>query len=263
MRRVLYWILVILCLCGMLGGGYMAVSQLLAYRAAGRAYEGLGAYISRAGGSASARAGDSREIREPEQPWQEGAAEGVQVDFEGLAAINSQVVGWIFGPGTVISYPVVQSADNSYYLHRMFTGEANGSGCIFLDAACAADFSGGHSIIYGHHMKNGTMFASLGEYADQAYYEAHPYFQLATPKGNWRVDIFSAYVADVGQEAWQVEIGDGKYREDWLQKVRSRSAIQTQEAPKEGERILTLSTCSYEFEDARFVVHGVLHPWEE
>ena len=111
-------------------------------------------------------------------------------------------------------------------------------------------------------MKNGTMFASLGEYASQDYYESHPYFQLSTPQGDWRVDVFSAYVADVGQEAWQIELGEEEERQEWIRQVSARSAVQCHTAPEEGERILTLSTCSYEFADARFVVHGVMRPWK-
>ncbi len=263
MKRVLYWVLVIACLGGVLMGGYMTVSQLLAYQAADRAYKGLSGYISGfpledASGNGGVSCFKDREASENAG---ESSSRRVQVDFSGLAGINPQVVGWIYGPDTVINYPIVQGEDNAYYLHHLFTGEANGSGCIFLDAACAGDFSGEHSIIYGHHMKNGSMFASLGEYASQDYYESHPYFQLSTPAGDWRVDVFSAYAADVSQEAWQVELGE-EYRQEWIRQVSGRSAIRCRTAPKEGERILTLSTCSYEFADARFVVHGVMRPWE-
>ena len=262
MRRALYWVLLLLCLCGVCAGGYLSVSQIMSYRAADRAYADLSGYISRREGDPAAQPADIAEGGSADGISGSEGAGRIEVDFAGLEAVNPQVVGWIYGPGTVISYPIVQAEDNSYYLHRMFNGEANGSGCIFLDAACEADFLGEHSIIYGHHMKNGTMFASLGEYADQSYYESHPYFQLSTPGGDWRVDIFSAYVADVGQEAWQVSLGDGDSRREWIRKAGGRSAIRTGTAPKEGERILTLSTCSYEFADARFVVHGVLRPWE-
>ena len=156
MKRVLYWVLVLACLGGVLTGGYMTGSQLLAYRAAGQAYEELSGYIS------SAAAEDASETQGTSSGSERVLPAGVRVDFDGLSEVNPQVVGWIFGPDTVISYPIVQGEDNTYYLHRLFTGESNGSGCIFLDAACAGDFSGDHSIIYGHHMKNGTMFASLG-----------------------------------------------------------------------------------------------------
>ena len=111
-------------------------------------------------------------------------------------------------------------------------------------------------------MKNGSMFASLKNYQSQSYYEAHPYFQLLTPEGDWRVDVFSAYIADVGQEAWQLELAPEEYREGWIQDVMDRSLVQAPAAPRQGERILTLSTCSYEFANARFVVHGIIRPWD-
>ena len=210
MKRVLYWVLVLACLGGVLTGGYMTGSQLLAYRAAGQAYEELYGYIS------STAAEDASETQGTSSGSERVLPAGVRVDFDGLSEVNPQVVGWIFGPDTVISYPIVQGEDNSYYLHRLFTGESNGSGCIFLDAACAGDFSGDHSIIYGHHMKNGTMFASLGEYASQDYYESHPYFQLSTPQGDWRVDVFSAYV-----QMWARRPG----RSNWGKRKSGRSGF--------------------------------------
>ena len=86
--------------------------------------------------------------------------------------------------------------------------------------------------------------------------------QLLTPEGDWRVDVFSAYIADVGQEAWQLELAPEGYREGWIQDVMDRSLVQAPAAPRQGERILTLSTCSYEFANARFVVHGIIRPWD-
>ena len=260
MRRILYWGLVLLCLAGAVIGGGLALAQIWEYRSAGRAYEGLEAYISLDEGGAADGGGNSSEHAAGDaKPGLDGR---IQADFEALAQVNPQIVGWIHGPDTVISYPVVQGEDNSYYLDHLFSGEKNGSGCIFLDADCERDFSGSHSILYGHHMKNGSMFASLKNYQSQSYYEAHPYFQLLTPEGDWRVDVFSAYIADVGQEAWQLELAPEGYREGWIEDVMDRSLVQAPTAPRQGERILTLSTCSYEFANARFVVHGIIRPWD-
>ena len=84
-----------------------------------------------------------------------------EVDFAALREINPDIVAWIYIEGTKVNYPIVQGEDNSYYLKHLFSGEWNGSGCIFLDFRNDASFADRHSIIYGHHMKNGTMFTDL------------------------------------------------------------------------------------------------------
>ena len=87
---------------------------------------------------------------------------------------NPDIVAWIYIEGTKINYPIVQGEDNSYYLKHLFSGEWNGSGCIFLDSRNDASFADRHSIIYGHHMKNGTMFTDLDKYKKQDFFDEHP-----------------------------------------------------------------------------------------
>ena len=86
--------------------------------------------------------------------------------------------------GTKINYPIVQGEENSYYLKHLFSGEWNGSGCIFLDFRNDASFADRHSIIYGHHMKNGTMFTDLDKYKKQEFFDEHPIALLITPDKN-------------------------------------------------------------------------------
>ena len=88
----------------------------------------------------------------------------LQADFEALRQIDENVVAWLYGPETPVNYPVVQAADNEYYLTHMFGKKKNSAGAIFVDAGCSPDFSDMHTILYGHHMKNGTMFSSLTGY---------------------------------------------------------------------------------------------------
>jgi len=84
------------------------------------------------------------------------------VDFAALQAINPDIVGWLTIDGTNIDYPIARHSDNDYYLHHLFTGEWNSSGCLFMDCRNEPDFSDRHTIIYGHHMDNGTMFQNYG-----------------------------------------------------------------------------------------------------
>lgn len=190
---------------------------------------------------------------EPEQ------SEGTlpQVDFAALQAINPDIVGWILIEGTDINYPVVQGADNQYYLRHLFTGEYNASGCIFLDSRNTPGFSDQHSIFYGHHMDNGTMFNGLMNYKEQAFYDAHPHALLLTPDRDYSIDFFAGYVANVKANAWQVNFGLEEFAV-WLREAKGKSLFQSEIEPIAESKVLTLSTCSYEFDNARFVLHGVM-----
>ena len=115
-----------------------------------------------------------------------------EVDFAALREINPDIVAWIYIEGTKINYPIVQGEDNSYYLKHLFSGEWNGSGCIFLDFRNDASFADRHSIIYGHHMKNGTMFTDLDKYKKQEFFDEHPVALLLTPDKNYKVKWISS-----------------------------------------------------------------------
>lgn len=193
-----------------------------------------------------------------------GAAEPLfpEIDFGGLQEINAQTVGWIYCEGTSISFPVVQGEDNDYYLKHMFNGKENPDGSIFLDCGNKGDFSDCHNIIYGHHMNSGAMFAPLLEYKRQEYYEEHPRMLLMTPEQDYIVEIFAGYVADVEADAWDIGFADSGEYGEWIERSVSSSWISADIVPGPSDKILTLSTCSYEFDNARFVLLGVMRPRE-
>lgn len=178
-----------------------------------------------------------------------------QVDFKALAQVNGDIVGWLCIPGTVINYPVVQGEDNEYYLKHLFDGKTNSSGCIYLDCGAEGDFTSMNSVLHGHHMKNGSMFAGICKYKDQSYFDEHPTAMLLTPEGNYRVEFFAGYVCNAASDAWNYDVD-----EDWIDKRIRSSCFDADLVPTTEDRILTLSTCSYEFTDARFVLHGILVP---
>ena len=180
-----------------------------------------------------------------------------EVDFAILREINPDIVAWIYIEGTKINYPIVQGEDNSYYLKHLFSGEWNGSGCIFLDFQNDASFADRHSIIYGHHMKNGTMFTDIDKYKKQEFFDEHPVALLITPDKNYKVVFFAGYVAAPQDDAWEIGFTEAEF-EVWLQNAADRSCFTSEIAPNISDHILTLSTCSYEFDDARFVLAGVL-----
>lgn len=183
-----------------------------------------------------------------------------EVDFEGLAAINPDIVGWIYSEGTPINYPVVQGADNSYYLKHLYTVEYNSAGSIFLDSRNSSDLSDRHTVIYGHHLKNGAMLSSLTGYKKQDYYEAHPTLYLMTPEKNYEIKVFAGYVASVKDDAWQLNFDSEESFQAWIGRAIERSTFSSNITPAVTDRIITLSTCSYEFDNARYVLVGILEP---
>ena len=179
----------------------------------------------------------------------------ISVDFPALLAQNSQVVGWIYSPDTVISYPVLKGIDNDYYLHHTLNGTENASGSIFMDCVCEADLSGDNTILYGHHMNNGSMFASLANYKNAGFLEQHPVLYYYTPNGNYMLQIFSTFVTGGNSDVYAFNFATREEYAQFIDTMRARSDYPAAGVEvSSSDHIMTLSTCSYEYDDARYVV---------
>ena len=180
------------------------------------------------------------------------------IDFDMLKAINKDTAAWLYSPGTVIDYPVMEADDYNYYLYHLPDGTRNANGSLFIDYNCASDFSDRLTVIYGHHMKTGDMmFGSLKGYKNQEYYKEHPFMYLYTEKENYRIDILYGFVISAGQwreKAFMYEENLGAFLDYAIRNTTFKSEAKYEE----GDKIVALSTCSYEFDDARYVVLGVL-----
>jgi len=179
------------------------------------------------------------------------------INFEALGTINGDVAAWLYCPDTAIDYPVMKADDYSYYLTHLPDGTENANGALFIDYNCAPDFSGQLTVVYGHLMKSGRMFGSLKGYKTQSYYDEHPTMYLYTPQESLRAELLFGCVIAAGQ--WR----DRAFMyEQNLQGLLSYAARNTTfrsgAAYSEGDRVIALSTCSYEFDGARYVVIGVL-----
>ena len=178
--------------------------------------------------------------------------EQISVDFKKLCEKYPDTVGYIYGANTGISYPIVQGSDNDFYLNHDYDGNTNNNGSIFMEYLCNSDFSSGNSIIYGHHMKSGLMFAHLENYKSQSYYDAHPYFYIYTPSQNYRLDLFAGCVVEGTADIYALEPSS-----DTIAALVSKSTFKSKIGMPTGN-IVTLSTCDYTYSDARYVVLGQL-----
>lgn len=261
-KRIWTVILTLIFAIGLIVSIYQIAGQLREYKEGDDSYTDLESYVDIPENHADPTAPEDIPTESGENAPEESQVQWPTVDFVALSEINPDIVGWIYIEDTEISYPVVQGSDNQYYLKHLFSGEYNSSGCIFLDSRVSADFSDRHSILYGHHMKNGTMFSGLDKYKVQEYYDAHSLALLMTPGGNYEVEFFAGYVASVEDVAWDVGFGSDAEFEAWLESARERSWFESDVSVAVTDRILTLSTCSYEFDNARFVLLGVLQKAE-
>jgi len=182
----------------------------------------------------------------------------LKIDFSSLQQINPDVVGWIYIENTEINYPVVQTDNNTYYLKHLFNKDYNKLGSIFLDSRNTPDFSDKNSIIYGHNMKDGAMFYDLTNYKNQSYYKSHPKALLMTPNKNYELELFAGYVADTNDKAWQIDFSSDEDFRNWLDEIIKISTFESNVVPSVNDKIVTFSTCTYEFDDARFVLFGVI-----
>ena len=186
----------------------------------------------------------------------------LRVDFEGLRAVNGDVIGWLYCEGTPIDYPVLQGEDNDAYLRHSYDGEANTAGSIFVEALNGRGFVDSNTIVYGHHMRNGSMFACLDQWAEEGFYGEHPVMWLLTPEQDYRIDIFAGYTTSGYSDTYTIFTGPCGELDGYLEKCIGQSDFSTGIEVDGRGKYVVLSTCAYVFTDARYVLHGVLVPVE-
>ena len=264
-------LLILLCLLflGLAGfSGYKVVTISMEYQKGEQTYEALQQYIQlpavttptpTASVPDSTGSGHTPSAPLPDDPSALTPEAFVSpVDFEALWQINPDIVGWIYIPETSINYPIVQGESNDTYLYHLFNGEYNRSGSIFMDYRNTPDYSDINTVIYGHHMGDGTMFADIVKYRKQSYYEAHSTGFLFTPTRTYELSFFTGYVTDMTDDAWQMDFESEADYADWLRDSAARSQFHAGILPSLSDRLRTLSTCTYEFDDPRYVLVAIM-----
>ena len=184
----------------------------------------------------------------------------VSLDWEALKTVCPDIVGWLYLEGTGIHYPVVQGTDNEYYLTHNARREENAGGALFLDAGCGKACR--NLIVYGHRMKDDSMFGTLPEYAHKAYLAEHPIMYYLTPEQNYRVEIFACRTVNAEAKYFTTHFSDDDAYRRYLDKAVEQSYWSAPVPPSAEYNTLTLVTCSvYEgLQDPRLLVHGRLVP---
>lgn len=178
-----------------------------------------------------------------------------KIDFKKLKSQNQDIAGWIYIRGTTIDYPIVQGKDNEEYLHQDFNKKKSSSGTIFLDNNCKKDFTSDNNIIYGHHMKNGTMFAQLLKFREKSFLKKHNEIMIFTPDRTIHLKVISAY-AQKAQNKIPITFANDKQKKAYIKKIESMSEQTIKTSRINDSHIYTFVTCSYEGEDNRTYVHA-------
>lgn len=262
-------LLMAIALVVFLFSGYMLYSYYQEYRAGTEEYDNLeNSYTADDSGEEDLESLENdealqqisgREVRTVVENGREITVPVVQnpIDFAELEKVNEDTVGWIRISALDISYPVVQGEDNDYYLHRTFEKEENIAGCIFLNADNRDDFTDQNTIIYGHNMKNDSMFGKLSDFREEDVFNKSRYFWIFTEDLIYQYRIFSAAVVNQTGLTYQTFFLNNEF-DEFINAAFENSEVDTSgvEVTRD-DRVVTLSTCTGD-DATRFVVMGKL-----
>lgn len=194
---------------------------------------------------------------------EEKKEEVIPINFAELKAINPDIYAWITIAGTEIDYPVLQRVDdNNYYLRRNSAGEHSIPGCIFTENYNKQDFSDFNTMVYGHYMTDNTMFGRLLNYRDQAFFTSHPEITVYLPNQKLTYEIFAAVQYDDRHIMESFDFNDVFGKLGYIESLKSarsmENIVKSDIDVNENSHLITLSTCSPEDDNARFLVVGVL-----
>lgn len=261
MKKVRILINIVLVIA-LLFGSYKVISKVLDYKKADKVYDDIKKIketrekqlVSKAQSNDNYKVGNS-EVDDNKEVKPYIHYNKTTLD---LSDINKDYRGWINIDGTNIDYPVLQAKDNNYYLKKDINKNYLPSGSIFLDYRNNR-FEDSNTVIYGHYMRNNTMFGELKKFKDKKFFDKNNKIYIETPDGKkLEYKIFSVYTTDANYNYIQTSFNSKSDYKQFLNKIKNKSLYNTNVEVSENDKILTLSTCSYEFENARTVIHAKL-----
>lgn len=176
---------------------------------------------------------------------------------EDLSKINKDFKFWLSVDNTNINYPVVQSKDNSYYLDKDFYGKKSISGTLFMDYRNKS-LDDQNVIVYGHNMKNKTMFNNLNKFKDGDFFKENNRIKITMDEKEFLYEVFSAYIIESDYDYLKTSFNSESDYQKYIDAITSKSLHESNIKVSSNDKIVTLSTCTYEFDDARMVIHGKL-----
>ena len=208
---------------------------------------------------------DEEGVSHPEDVWvtvndPNGNPLSILPEFVQLYSMNPHIVGWITIPGTKLDYPVMQTpGQTDYYLKRNFNRENSNHGCIYAREVCDVLKPSDNITIYGHRMKDGSMFAPLSGYEDKDFWEEHPIIEFSTLQNRYRYEVFAVFITTASQgqgfryHTFVDAAGQTDY-DEFINTCKNLSLYDTGITPQHGDKLITLSTCEYTHTNGRLVV---------
>lgn len=178
--------------------------------------------------------------------------------FPILKKMNSDFIGWIYMENSAIDYPFVQTDNNNYYLFHLFNKEYNRSGCVFLDSDNHNDFSDKNTVLYAHHMKNGTMFHDIVNFKEQEYYDTHKIIEIDTLYDSYDYYPIAGKFTDGYDDYIQISFSDEEDFNSYINSFLTDSTFVSDESLSSHDQIVLLSTCAYNVSDGRYALIGKL-----
>lgn len=259
MNKVIKILAIVCVVAGLVCGG-VAAYRYMQEKNAGAEYDKLRETVTaeQSEPEETSEAPASSDIEEPEEE-----TVPCPVDFTELQSENSDIYAWIQIPGTKIDYPILQrTGDDAYYLTHTYTGKKKKEGAIYTESLNSLDFSDPNTVIYGHNMKNGSMFRQLHEYEDRAFFEEYPDVYIYTPEKRYHYQIFAAYKSDDSHILKSYDFSDANIFSKYLQEILAKRSnmsnnIRSDVHLGEDSKIITLSTCTGNV-SKRYLVQAVL-----
>lgn len=184
------------------------------------------------------------------------------INFDALKRQNPDTVAWIHLKDTKINYPIVQASDNDKYLRRMFNGNKGIGGTLFVDYRIASPFNDFNTIVYGHSMKDSTMFGALKNYKNKSYASSHPTFDLVTPASKNRLEVVAFLHIPADSSVYNVVDSKNQAAKDaYVKLINSTASYTTGSGFTSKDTLVLLSTCAYDYDGARHVVVAKKIPW--
>lgn len=185
-----------------------------------------------------------------------GEIHTINPKLQSLQELNPDVIGWIEIPESNIDYPVMQGDNNQYYMDHTFYGTESAAGSVFMETQNRSDFSDLVTFVYGHRMRDGSMFGNLKYYEDSEYWAEHPEIYISTYAEEITYEIFSVHRAAVGSDTYTLFFEAGDTYERYLQSEKEKSWYDTGVEVDKNDRILVLVTCTADQKNERIVVLG-------